>query len=109
MRMDEEKKRRMIDKAINKLGISEDLVYDCHYPVSRLDYGNGYVCEFKERGVCIVLKRSVFLMVFGLEDEEKVGDNLELKTLVEAQRAEINTLKKLISKLKGETNGVHET
>ena len=30
------------------------------------------------------------------------SEGLELKTLVEAQRAEINTLKKLISKLKGD-------
>jgi hypothetical protein len=32
------------------------------------------------------------------------SEGLELKTLVEAQKAEINTLKRLISKLKGDAN-----
>lgn len=77
--MDEEKKQRMIDKAIDKLGISEDLIDECYYPVSRMDYGNEYKCEFKEQGVCLILKQPpgfftmslpLTLLVFGLEDSD---------------------------------------
>lgn len=74
----ESKKQEVIDKAIEKIGISRDLIDQCYYPVRRMNYidDDKHACEFKETTVCITLKQlsaigsPINLLVFGLEDEE---------------------------------------
>lgn len=73
-----EKEHEMIDKAIEKIGISRDLIDidQCYYPVRKLDNDGKSACEFKEAAVCITLNSvnviglPICLLVFGVEEEE---------------------------------------
>lgn len=85
-----EKEHEMIDKAIDKIGISRDFIDidQCYYPVRKMDNDGKSVCEFKEDAVCIMLNSvnviglPIALLVFGVEEEEsgrcsKVEEELE--------------------------------
>lgn len=71
-----EKEHKMIDKAIEKIGISRDLIDidQCYYPVLSIDGPDKKVCQLNENAVCIVLKPfsnglpPIILMIFGVED-----------------------------------------
>lgn len=73
MKNEKMKNEKMIDKAIDKIGISRDLIDmdNCHYPVSKIVDWNGVEHELDEKAVCIVLNPSkTTLLIFGLEDLE---------------------------------------
>lgn len=73
-----EKEHEMIDKAINKIGISRDLIDidQCYYPVSSISDPDKKLHQFNENAVCIVLKPlsnglpPITLMIFGVEEEK---------------------------------------
>lgn len=71
-----EKEHKMIDKAIDKIGINRDLIDQCYYPVSSFEYITNQIDKFKEDAVCITLKEltvgaaPLALLVFGLEDSD---------------------------------------
>lgn len=71
-----EKEHEMIDKAIDKIGISRDLIdlNACYYPVLSISGPDKKLHQLNENAVCIVLKPfnnglpPITLMIFGLED-----------------------------------------
>lgn len=73
-----EKEHKMIDKAIDKIGISRDLIdiNACYYPVLSITGPDKKVCQLNENAVCIVLKPlsnglpPITLMIFGVEDNQ---------------------------------------
>ena len=69
----EEKSKKMIDKAIDKIGISRDLIdmNNCHYPISKIVGPNGVIHELDEKAVCITVNPfNSTILIFGLEDKE---------------------------------------
>ena len=73
-----EKEHEMIDKAIDKIGISRDLIDidQCYYPVSSIYGPDKKISQLNENAVCIILKPlsnglpPMTLMIFGLEEEK---------------------------------------
>lgn len=84
--------QEMIDKAIEKIGISRDLIERCYYPISKMAANGKDFCDLKEAAVCIMLKpgtvsgSQIALLVFGLEGSKEKENKGEFHCKAEESR-----------------------